>query len=94
MNMCFKVDHPHQLPNATDPYFKTTVQHGFRVNRSTTTAMTSLHSTWVKLKKRGQCVGIIAFDLSAAFDIVDHNLLVKNMNIYGVRETGSSIFSF
>jgi hypothetical protein len=70
-------------------------QHGFRRNRSMVTAITSLDSIWAKLRAGGDCIGVTAFDLSAAFDIVPHDLLMRKMEVYGVTEKESSwIWSF
>jgi hypothetical protein len=54
------------------------VQHGFRPSRSCTTALAHSHAGWLTGSERGQVVGIIAFDLSAAFDTVaDEQPLLK-----------------
>jgi hypothetical protein len=49
------------LPNA---------QHGFRPRRSCRTALADAHAGWLTGAERGQVVGIMAFDLSAAFNMV------------------------
>ncbi len=58
-------------------------QHGFRKSRSTSSA---LLSTYVKLrenrlKKKWQ--GILAFDLSAAYDTISPNILIEKAKICG-----------
>jgi hypothetical protein len=45
-------------------------QYGFRLKRSCTTALAHAHAGWLTGAERGQVVGIMAFDLSAAFDTV------------------------
>ena len=44
--------------------------HGFRVNRSTLTALISMYDRWVKAAAAGQVSGVILIDLSSAFDLV------------------------
>lgn len=60
-------------------------QHGFRRGRSVTTAIydyvTELHNNLNNAKK---CVGIF-MDLSKAFDMVDHQLLLDKLYRYGLR---------
>ena len=64
-------------------------QHGFRKGRSTTTAIASLHSAWTRLRAEGNCIGVTAFDLSAAFDIVPHDVLQEKLRAYGVGGTAN-----
>jgi hypothetical protein len=45
-------------------------QYGFRPKRSCTTALAHAHARWLTGAERGQVVGIMVFDLSAAFDTV------------------------
>jgi hypothetical protein len=60
-------------------------QHGFRQGRSTTTAIASSHGQWVKLRQRYKFVGVIAYDLSSAFDTLDPSVLLDSLNNIGVR---------
>jgi hypothetical protein len=41
-------------------------QYGFRLKRSCTTALAHAHAGWLTGAERGQVIGIMAFDLSAA----------------------------
>ena len=59
---------------------------GFRKNRSTLTAVLQMYDRWVCGAKEGKINGVILLDLSAAFDLVDCNILVQKMRIYGLDE--------
>ena len=59
---------------------------GFRKNRSTLTAVLQMYDRWVCGAKEGKINGVILLDLSAAFDLVDCNILVQKLKIYGLDE--------
>ena len=52
--------------------------HGFRRNRSTHTALLTMYDRWTRAASMGQISGVVLMDLSCAFDLVDHQLLLKN----------------
>ena len=61
-------------------------QHGFRKSRSTNTA---LLSTYIKLKEAREnkmWQGILCFDLSAAYDVLDPYILLQKLSLCGVSE--------
>ena len=60
--------------------------HGYREKRSTATALLSMYEKWVAAANKGQVTGIVFADLSAAFDLVKPKLLVKKMEVYGIKE--------
>ena len=49
--------------------------HGFRGGHNTTTALLQLYDTWVEQVDEKKVAGACLIDLSAAFDVVDINLL-------------------
>ncbi len=65
----------HYLPNS---------QHGFRPRRNTTGAIIAAHGSWMKARAANNVVGIAAFDLSAAFDTLDHDRLANKMRGLGI----------
>ena len=60
--------------------------HGYRKNRSTQTALLAMYDRWVRAATKEQVSGVILLDLSAAFDLVDPDLLIQKLRIYGVEE--------
>ena len=60
--------------------------HGFRSQHSTTTAMLQMYDSWVEAADRGELAGVAMIDQSAAFDCVDHTLLVAKLKLYGWGE--------
>ena len=60
-------------------------QHGFRLHRSTMTALSSMQKEWVKNTEDGLMTGILVWDLSSAFDTLDIDLFVKKLAIYGAE---------
>ena len=59
-------------------------QHGFREKRSTTTALIAATEQWLKGKGRKKHQGCLLYDLSAAFDLVDSQILADKMKMMGV----------
>ena len=51
--------------------------HGYRQHRSTQTALMVMYDRWVKAAAVGQVSGAVLLDLSAAFDLVDPELLLE-----------------
>ncbi len=67
-------------------------QHGFRPRRNTVGAIIASHGAWAKAKSAGKVVGIAAYDLSAAFDTLDHNKLLSKLHGLGIRGRTSEWF--
>jgi hypothetical protein len=55
-------------------------QHGFGKGRSCTTALATAHAAWVSANK-SKVVAVIGFDLSAAFNIIGREDLLRKMLI-------------
>jgi len=60
-------------------------QHGFHEGKSTETAINAfLESILEAIEKKMHLIGIF-FDLSKAYDILDHKILLSKLNTYGIR---------
>jgi hypothetical protein len=68
-----------------------TSQHGFRPKRSCTSALSAAHTAWMSTAP-GIVVGVMGFDLSAAFDTVDAEVLVPKLERLGIRGRALSWF--
>ena len=53
--------------------------HGLRTHHSTTTAMIQMYDSWVQAVDKGQLPGVCMLDMSAAFDLVDHEFLLEKL---------------
>ena len=58
-------------------------QHGFKANRSTITCGLALQSKIARLLDNDNYVIMASLDLSAAFDVVNHNLLLQRLMVMG-----------
>jgi hypothetical protein len=59
--------------------------HGCRSGHSTATALIQMYDQWVEEVEAGQMVGVMMIDLSAAFDMVDHSLLLDKLRLFGMN---------
>ena len=67
-------------------------QYGFRKSYSTDFAIIQLYDKIVNsLSNKEHCVGVFK-DLSKAFDTIDHNILIRKLNNYGIRGIALSWF--
>ena len=67
----------------------TDIQHAYKESHSTCSALTQMNDDWLKEIDNNNIVG--AVDFSAAFDIIDHNLLLKKRMCYGFSTSTSAI---
>ena len=64
------------------------LQSAYRQNHSTETAITKLCNDVITSLDRGQCTVLASLDLSAAFDTVDHDILLQRLyTLYGMNGT-------
>ena len=57
--------------------------HGSRAGHSTATALIQMYDRWVEEVDDGNMVGVMMVDLSAAFDMVDHDILLEKLSLFG-----------
>ena len=60
-------------------------QYGFRENRSTSTALLELLEEITAASDQNKYTVGVFIDLRKAFDTIDHNLLIKKLESYGLR---------
>ena len=69
--------------------FYTDYQHAYREEHSTFTALTQMADEWLREIDNRHPVGAVLLDFSAAFDIIDHNLLLQKLACYGFSSTAT-----
>ena len=57
--------------------------HAYRSFHSTTTAMLQMYTTWLEALEQGDMAAVCMIDMSAAFDVVDTDLLLEKLKLYG-----------
>jgi len=68
-------------------------QSGFRSNHSCQTAIVKLLDDWISAIDNNEIVGTLFLDLSKAFDLVDHKILLKKLKLYKIDQSAFSWFS-
>ena len=56
--------------------------HGFKSNHSTSTAISQIYDFWIKSAENKELAAALLLDLSAAFDVVDHCILLEKLEMY------------
>ena len=57
--------------------------HGFRQKHNTCTSLIQMRNTWVEAFDNEELSAVLMLDMSAAFDLVDHELFIKKLEAYG-----------
>ena len=60
-------------------------QHGFRSQRSTMSALAEAQHHWAQNTEAKEVTGILLWDLSAAFDCLDCDILCEKLTAYGTN---------
>ena len=67
-------------------------QSGFRKKHSCQTALVKLIDQWMSCIDKGDLVGSLFIDFRKAFDVVDHTILMKKLELYKLSETSLNWF--
>ena len=68
------------------------IQSAYRQHHSTETALTRIHNDLVENTCEGMSSLLVLLDLSAAFDTVDHDLLLQDLYNSGICDTALALF--
>ena len=59
------------------------MQHAYKKDKSTAIALLTLHE-WMNALDRREVSLLIGINMSAVFDVVDKDILIRKMEIYGM----------
>ena len=54
-------------------------QHGFQQGKSTLTSLIRMYDKWTEAKNKNMSTGVLLFDMSAAFDTINFNVLQRKL---------------
>ena len=84
--------HDHLYEYLTDYGLLLVSQSGFRKFHSCHTTLTKLVDSWLKAIDNGEMTGLLLVDFRKAFDLVDHDILMKKLTIYKFDDTALKWF--
>lgn len=68
-------------------------QSGFRSHHSCETALVNMTDKWLHAMDSGKIIGIVLVDFRKAFDLVDHQILLSKLKLYGIDNKTLSWFN-
>ena len=68
-------------------------QSGFRSQHSCETALVQMIDTWLNAMDNGKMIGVVLVDFKKAFDLVDHQILLSKLKLYGIDGEALNWFS-
>ena len=71
----------------------TKFQYGFREGHSTTSSLLSTTDSWLVNMDAGLINGVLFLDLKKALDLVDHQILIRKLELYGIKNSALAWFS-
>ena len=77
--------HQHKLLHKT--------QSDFRAQHSCETALTNMIDLWLNAIDNGKMIGTVLVDFKKAFDLVDHQILLNKLEIYGIKDEALQWFN-
>ena len=60
--------------------------HGFLPHHNTSTALAQMVDLWLKAAEDQELSATLLLDLSAAFDLVDHSVLLRKLKLYNLSD--------
>ena len=67
-------------------------QSGFRQRHSCQTALVKLIDEWIKCIDKDEMIGALFIDFRKAFDLVDHNILLRKLSLYKFNQSSVLLF--
>ena len=69
-------------------------QSGFRKNQFCETALSRITNARLSHINNGKAVGVVFIHLTKAFDLINHDILLQKLKLYGLNEPAISFFFF
>ena len=69
-----------------------TSQHGFRPRHSTETALVSVSDRILDATDKGEVSLLCLIDLSKAFDVINHDILIRKLQLHGIETSWFSAY--